>query len=86
MSYFARSAFNDCVAEHSDDHDEQEVASVHQVQVDQRAVVLQRGERRRGLLEKACASQVSAGDHQFYRASVVEVEPLRRVKMVLRLQ
>ena len=47
MSYFPRSAFNDGVAEHRDDHDEEEVASVHQVQVDERAIVLQETKRRR---------------------------------------
>lgn len=40
LPHFAWTPFNDCIAEHSDDHDEQEVAGVHQVQVDEGAVVL----------------------------------------------
>lgn len=40
LPHFAWTAFNDCIAEHSNDHDEQEVAGVHQVQVDEGAVVL----------------------------------------------
>lgn len=40
LSYFAGSPLDDCIAEHSDDHDKQEVASVHQMQVDERAVIL----------------------------------------------
>lgn len=40
LSDFAGPSLDDCIAEHSDDHDEQEVARVHQVQVDEGAVVL----------------------------------------------
>lgn len=40
LSDFARPSLDDCIAEHSDDHDEQEVARVHQVQVDEGTVVL----------------------------------------------
>lgn len=40
LPHFAWTPFNDCIAEHSDDHDKQEVAGVHQVQVDEGAVVL----------------------------------------------
>lgn len=41
LPHFAGTPFNDCIAEHRDDHDEEEVAGVHQVQVDEGAVVLQ---------------------------------------------
>lgn len=40
LSDFAGPSLDDCIAEHSDDHDEQEVARVHQVQVDEGTVVL----------------------------------------------
>lgn len=40
LPYFARPPLDDCIAEHSDDHDKQEVACVHQVQVDERTVIL----------------------------------------------
>lgn len=40
LPYFARPPLDDCIAEHSDDHDKQEVARVHQVQVDEGTVVL----------------------------------------------
>lgn len=40
---FAGPALDDGVAEHGDDHDEEEVARVHQVQVDEGAVVLTKG-------------------------------------------
>lgn len=42
LSYFARPPLYDCIAEHSDDHDKQEVASVHQMQVDEGTVILVR--------------------------------------------
>lgn len=42
LSHFARPPLYDCIAEHSDDHDKQEVASVHQVKVDEGTVVLVR--------------------------------------------
>lgn len=42
LSHFARPSLYDCIAEHSDDHDKQEVASVHQVEVDEGAVILVR--------------------------------------------
>lgn len=35
LSNFARSALDDCIAEHRDDHHEQEVAGVHEVQVNE---------------------------------------------------
>lgn len=41
LPYFSRPALDDCVTEHRDDHDKQEVACVHQVKVDERAVVLE---------------------------------------------
>lgn len=41
LPYFPRPALDDCVTEHCDDHDEQEVACVHQVEVDERSVVLE---------------------------------------------
>lgn len=40
LPHFAWTPFDDCIAEHSNDHDEEEVAGVHQVQVDEGAVVL----------------------------------------------
>jgi len=43
LPHFAGPPLDDRVAEHRDDHDEQEVARVHQVQVDEGAVVLVRG-------------------------------------------
>lgn len=41
-SHLARPSLNDCIAEHGDDHDKQEVAGVHQVEVDEGAVVLEK--------------------------------------------
>lgn len=40
LSNFARPALDDCIAEHCDDHHKQEVAGVHEVQVNERAIVL----------------------------------------------
>lgn len=40
LPHFARPPFNHRVTEHSDDHDKQEVAGVHQVQVDEGAVIV----------------------------------------------
>lgn len=47
LPYFARPPLDDCIAEHSDDHDKQEVACVHQVQVDEGTVILARKELQR---------------------------------------
>lgn len=47
LSYFAGTPLDDCIAEHSDDHDKQEVACVHQVQVDEGTVILVRKELQR---------------------------------------
>lgn len=47
LSHLAWTPLDDRVAEHGDDHDEQEVAGVHQVQVDEGAVVL-RGRKQVG--------------------------------------
>lgn len=41
LPYFARPPFDDCVAEHCDDHDKQEVACVHQMQIDEGSVILE---------------------------------------------
>lgn len=40
LSHFARPPLYDCIAEHSNDHDKQEVASVHQVKVDEGAIII----------------------------------------------
>lgn len=40
LSNFARPALDDCIAEHCDDHHKQEVAGVHEVQVNERAIVI----------------------------------------------
>lgn len=45
LSDFARPPLDDCIAEHSDDHDKQEVACVHQVQVDERTIILGRKDK-----------------------------------------
>lgn len=42
LPYFARPTLNDSIAEHSDDHDKEEVACMHQVQVDEGTVILVR--------------------------------------------
>lgn len=41
LPYFAGPPFDDRVAEHRDDHDKQEVARVHQVQIDEGSVILE---------------------------------------------
>lgn len=41
LPYFAGPPFDDCVAEHRDDHDKQEVARVHQMQIDEGSVILE---------------------------------------------
>lgn len=40
LSHFAWSPLYDCIAEHSNDHDKQEVACVHQVEVDEGTVII----------------------------------------------
>lgn len=40
LPYFAGPPFDDRVAEHRDDHDKQEVARVHQMQIDEGSVIL----------------------------------------------
>lgn len=40
LPYLAWSTSDDCIAEHSDDHYKQEVAGIHQVQINKGAVIL----------------------------------------------
>lgn len=42
LPHFTGPPLDDCIAEHSDDHDEEEVAGVHQVEVDEGTVILVR--------------------------------------------
>lgn len=49
LSNFSGSALDDCIAEHSDDHYKQEVAGVHEVQVNERTVVIWNGDSELGI-------------------------------------